>query len=55
MKLEYIPNVGTVVSHKNQVIVKDLPGEDFYRALMRIWLGENPVDRSLKAKLQGLD
>ena len=55
VKLEYIPNVGTVVSHKNQVIVKDLPGEDFYRALMRIWLGENPVDRSLKAKLQGLD
>lgn len=55
VKLEYFPNVGTVVSYKNQVIVKDLPGEDFYRALMRIWLGESPVDRTLKAKLLGAD
>lgn len=55
VKLEYFPNVGTVVSYKNQVIVKDLPGEDFYRALMRIWLGESPVDRSLKSKLLGAE
>ena len=55
VKLEYFPNVGTVVSYKNQVIVKDLPGEDFYRALMRIWLGESPVDRTLKSKLLGAE
>lgn len=31
----------------------DVPGEDFYRALLRIWLGEKPTDSALKAALLG--
>jgi len=31
----------------------DVPGEDFYRALLRIWLGEKPTDGALKAALLG--
>ena len=53
VKIEFVPGLGTVVSHNDRILVKDLPGEDFYRALMRIWLGEKPADRSLKAQLLG--
>ena len=30
-----------------------IPGEDFYRALLRIWLGEHPVQDDLKRALLG--
>jgi hypothetical protein len=30
-----------------------IPGEDFYRALLKIWLGDKPVDADLKAGLLG--
>jgi len=30
-----------------------IPGEDFYRALMKIWLGDKPVDSGLKAGMLG--
>jgi hypothetical protein len=30
-----------------------IPGEDFYRALLRIWLGEHPVQDDLKKDLLG--
>jgi hypothetical protein len=30
-----------------------IQGEDFYRALLRIWLGENPVQEDLKKALLG--
>lgn len=30
-----------------------VPGEDFYRALLCIWLGEKPADSALKAALLG--
>lgn len=32
---------------------KPITGEDFYRALMKIWLGDKPVDRSLKSAMLG--
>jgi hypothetical protein len=32
---------------------KPIAGEDFYCALMKIWLGEKPADRSLKAAMLG--
>jgi long-chain acyl-CoA synthetase len=30
-----------------------IPGEDFNRALLRIWLGELPADASLKKAMLG--
>jgi hypothetical protein len=42
-----------------QLLVQDKPagrpiaGEDFYRALLRIWLGEKPVQDDLKKALLG--
>ena len=32
---------------------RPIQGEDFYRALLRIWLGENPVQDDLKKALLG--
>jgi hypothetical protein len=32
---------------------KPIPGEDFYRALLRIWLGDKPVQDDLKKALLG--
>ena len=32
---------------------KPIAGEDFYRALLRIWLGEHPVQDNLKKALLG--
>jgi hypothetical protein len=59
IRLEWLPGSGTRLSVGNEVRGKDIPGEDFYRALLRIWLGENPSTRpekrprnQLKAKPQ---
>lgn len=52
--LDYIPNAGTKVNIKG----KDkgtIPGLDFNQALLRIWLGDNPVNNSLKQQLLGLE
>ncbi len=44
---------------ETQVAIQDKPagkpiaGEDFYRALLRIWLGDKPVQDDLKAALLG--
>ena len=48
----YAPNTGVVVSKNNQPMgtVGDLA---FKKALMGIWLGENPVDKSLRTALLG--
>ncbi len=32
---------------------KLISGDDFYRALLKIWLGDKPVDKSLKAAMLG--
>jgi len=30
-----------------------IPGEDFYRALLKVWLGERPASAALKRALLG--
>lgn len=53
VKLEYVPNQGTTVSQNGRPVIRDIPGEDFFRGLMKIWLGEHPADKTLKASLLG--
>lgn len=50
--LDYLPGIGTRVTI-NGVVRRTIPGEDFHRALMRIWLGDRPVDGRLKRTLLG--
>lgn len=50
--LDYLPGIGTRVTI-NGVARITIPGEDFHRSLMRVWLGERPVDGRLKRMLLG--
>jgi hypothetical protein len=49
--LETTP-AGTQVSVEGKA-AGTVPGEDFFRALMKIWLGDNPVQPDLKKALLG--
>jgi hypothetical protein len=50
--LDYVPGSGTRVV-VNRDTKGTIPGEDFNRALLRIWLGERPVDAALKKAMLG--
>lgn len=50
--LDYIPDDGTTVSI-NGIEKGKVPGADFNRALLEIWLGEEPADSDLKRALLG--
>lgn len=51
--INYLPGIGTRVIVDGQRRGTDIPGEDFYQALLRIWLGDDPVDADLKTSLLG--
>ena len=51
--LDYIPGTGTQPGLDGQPRGAPIPGEDFYRALLKIWVGDDPVDASLKRALLG--
>ncbi len=51
--LDFLPESGTVVTLNGVAKGKPIPGEDLYRALLRIWLGEKPVDDDLKKAMLG--
>jgi hypothetical protein len=51
--LDWQPGTGTVVAVDGKARGKPVGGEDFYRALLRIWLGERPVQDDLKKALLG--
>ena len=50
--LDYLPETGTRITVAGQVR-GTIQGAGFNRALMRIWLGEKPVDANLKKALLG--
>ena len=51
--LDWVPAVGTQMTVEGKPAGAPIPGEDFYRALLRIWLGENPIQADLKKALLG--
>lgn len=53
IQLDYLPGVGTRLSMGGKPLGKDIAGEDFYKALLKIWLGDKASDRSLKGDLLG--
>lgn len=50
---DWIPDRGTVLTVGGQQKGKEIAGEDFYTALLRVWLGEDPVQKDLKQGLLG--
>ena len=51
--LDWQPGAGTLVNVDGKSRGKPIAGEDFYRALLRIWIGERPVQDDLKKTLLG--
>ena len=50
--LDYIPGKGTIVNIRGeqQGVIE---GEDFYSALLDVWLGDEPADDDLKEAMLG--
>ncbi|MCS6945396.1 MAG: chalcone isomerase family protein [Sutterellaceae bacterium] len=51
--LDYTPQVGTRIAVNGQVRGDAIGGAAFFTALLRIWLGDRPVDEALKRALLG--
>jgi hypothetical protein len=51
--LDWLPAKGTQASVEGKPAGSPIAGEDFYRGLLRIWLGEHPVQDDLKKALLG--
>ncbi len=52
IRLDYIPAQGTEV-RVNEEHRGTIPGQDFFRALLKVWLGPHPADRDLKDAMLG--
>jgi hypothetical protein len=50
--LDYIPGTGTRITVNGEVKLT-IPGEDFYRAMLHIWIGAKPVDGRLRDAMLG--
>lgn len=50
---EFVPDTGTQVTVNGQARGSAIAGEDFFTAVLRIWLGDKPVDGNLKKGLVG--
>jgi hypothetical protein len=51
--LDFLPESGTRLSLNGEAKGNAIAGEDFYRALLKIWLGDKPVDSDLKKGMLG--
>jgi hypothetical protein len=52
--IDWLPEGGTRLTVNGQVRGSDIAGEDFFKALLKIWLGNKPVQDDLKQALLGL-
>jgi hypothetical protein len=53
LHIDWVPASGTYIELNGKKLIENVPDITFYNALMRIWLGDKPVDRSLKPALLG--
>jgi hypothetical protein len=51
--LDYIPESGLTILTVNGKEMTRIPGQDFYNALLKIWIGNKPVQESLKKEMLG--
>ena len=51
--VDYVPGVGTTVLVNGKPQAEPIKEPEFFNALMRIWLGNNPADAQLKDALLG--
>lgn len=51
---DYIPGKGTRITINDEV-KGVIPGKDYFRAMLSIWIGDNPVGRDFKDDVLGLN
>jgi hypothetical protein len=54
IRIDYLPGTGTSV-RINGELQGTIAGNDFYRALLKVWLGDKPVSKALKNAMLGID
>lgn len=54
LNIDYLPASGMHISLNDRPIGKPIAGTDFYRLILRMWLGDDPVDAGLKRGVLGL-
>lgn len=50
--IDYLPDTGTRVAVDGEIRLT-VPGADFYRALLRVWIGAKPMDGRLRDAMLG--
>jgi hypothetical protein len=53
LNTDWIPGQGTIVLLNGKKITEFIPDVAFYNALLKIWLGQSPVDSKLKTAFLG--
>ncbi len=53
LTVDWLPHAGTVLVFNGDVKGHAIPGEDVYRALLKVWLGDHPTSTGLKKALLG--
>ncbi len=53
LNLDFVPGFGTLITRNGVNAGNVIEGADFYNAVLKIFVGENPVDGRLKAGLLG--
>ncbi len=53
LTLDWVPGTGSVYTLNGKKIGETIPDLGYYNAMLRIWLGDKPVDSSLKTALLG--
>jgi len=53
VNLDWLPDTGTRLTFNGTTKGADISGEDFYRALLKIWIGDKPAQDDLKEQLLG--
>ncbi len=51
--LDFLPGSGLVFAHNGRAVGEPVAGDDFYAALLRIFIGTRPVDPEMKTGLLG--
>jgi len=51
---EFTPEVGTRIRVNGQQKGGPIEGDEFFTAVLRVWIGENPVDAGLRKGLVGI-
>ena len=53
VNLDYLPGQGLLFSYNGRQLGEPIPGEDFYTALLRVFVGEHVSDERLRSGLLG--